>query len=96
MPGRLGNQITFTAIMRIIDGSIQDYPAGRARADADAMHEYAFAITFLNESLTYSAFYQGVFSAQKQIGIADVSWDTSSIQMVETGEPAIETRMAMS
>ena len=56
----------------------------------------ALAMPFLNESLTYSAFYQGVFSAQKQIGIADVTWDTSSIQVGETGEPAIETRMVVS
>ncbi|MGB5718467.1 MAG: hypothetical protein WBN81_15405, partial [Gammaproteobacteria bacterium] len=56
----------------------------------------ALAMTFLDESLTYRAFYQGVFSAQKQIGIANVSWDTSSILMGETEEPAIETRMAAS
>ena len=56
----------------------------------------ALAMPFLNESLTYNAFYQGVFSAQQQIGIADVTWDTSSIQVGETGEPAIETRMMVS
>lgn len=56
----------------------------------------ALALTFLNESLTFRAFYQGVFSEQKQIGIANISWDTSSIQMGETDEPAIETRMAVS
>ena len=47
MPGRLENHITFTAILRIIDGSIQDYPAGRARADAVAMHEYCTCNNFL-------------------------------------------------
>ena len=56
----------------------------------------AFATSFLNESLTYRAFYQGVFSSQEQIGIADVTWDTSSIQVGESGEPAIETRLAVS
>lgn len=56
----------------------------------------ALAITFSDESLTYSAFYQGVFSAQKQTGIANVTWDTSSIQIGETEKPAIETRMTVS
>lgn len=56
----------------------------------------ATAMPFLNESLTYRAFYRGVFSAQKPIGIAEINWETSTIQMGETGEPAIETRMAVS
>jgi hypothetical protein len=56
----------------------------------------AVALPFVNESLTYRAHYQGIFSAQKMIGIADVGWKTSSIDVYETGEPAIETRMTVS
>lgn len=56
----------------------------------------ALAMPFLNESLTYRAFYQGVFSAQQQIGIADVTWNTSGIRLGKTAEPAVETRMTVS
>ena len=56
----------------------------------------ALALPFVNESLTYRAFYQGIFSAQKLIGIADVGWETSRIDAHATAQPAIETQMSVS
>jgi len=56
----------------------------------------AVALPFVNESLTYRAFYQGMFSAQKLIGIADVGWETSRIDAHATAQPAIETQMSVS
>jgi hypothetical protein len=56
----------------------------------------AVALPFVNESLAYRAFYQGIFSAQKLIGIADVGWETSRIDAHATAQPAIETQMSVS
>ncbi len=56
----------------------------------------ALALPFVNESLTYRASYQGLFSAQKLIGIADVGWQTSRIDAPATAQPAIETQMSVS
>ena len=58
--------------------------------------QVALAMPFLNESLTYTAVYQGVFSAQQPVAIADVTWNTSGVRLGEMAEPAVETRMTVS
>ncbi|MEN8207059.1 MAG: DUF3108 domain-containing protein [Pseudomonadota bacterium] len=56
----------------------------------------AQAMPFDNESLAFHAYYQGPFSGQKQIGIADVHWQTLQVNMNGSGKTAIETRMEVS
>jgi len=56
----------------------------------------AHAMPFDNESLTFHAYYQGPFSGQKQIGIADVHWQTQRVDLNRFGKTAIETRMEVS
>jgi hypothetical protein len=56
----------------------------------------AMAMPFDGESLTFHAYYQGPFSGQKKIGIADVQWKTQGIDLDRPGNAAIETRMEVS
>ena len=56
----------------------------------------ALAMPFDGESLTFHAYYQGPFSEQNLIGIADVQWKTRRINMNIPGKTVIETRMEVS
>ena len=55
----------------------------------------ALAMPFDGESLTFHAYYQGPFSGQKKIGIADVQWKTQRIDLNVPEKTAIETRLAV-
>jgi len=54
------------------------------------------AISFEGESLTFQAYYQGLFSAQKRLGIADVHWKTQRLDLGMPEKATIETRMDVS
>ena len=56
----------------------------------------AQAISFEGESLTFQAYYQGLFSAQKKLAIADVQWKTQSLDLSMPEKITIETRMDVS
>jgi hypothetical protein len=56
----------------------------------------ALAISFEGESLTFQAYYQGLFSAQKRLGIADVQWNTHRLDLYMPKKATIETRMDVS
>ena len=56
----------------------------------------ALAMPFDGESLTFHAYYQGPFSGQKKIGIANVQWKTQRIDLKVPEKTAIETRMEVS
>jgi hypothetical protein len=56
----------------------------------------AQAISFEGESLTFQAYYQGLFSAQKKLAIADVRWKTRSLDLSTPDKITIETRMDVS
>ena len=56
----------------------------------------ALAMPFDGESLIFHAYYQGPFSGQKKIGIADVQWKTQRIDLNVPEKTAIETRMEVS
>jgi hypothetical protein len=56
----------------------------------------ALAISFEGESLTFQAYYQGLFSAQKKLGIADVRWRTQRLDLNIPEKTTIETRMDVS
>lgn len=56
----------------------------------------ALAMPFDGESLTFHAYYQGPFSEQNLIGIADVQWKTQHIDMNIPGKTVIETTMEVS
>jgi hypothetical protein len=58
--------------------------------------DIALAVPFDNESLTFQAYYQGPFSVEKIIGIADIHWQTQRIDLNRSGKTAIETRMEVS
>ncbi len=58
--------------------------------------DIALAVPFDNESLIFQAYYQGPFSAEKKIGIADIHWQTQRIDLNRPGKTAIETRMEVS
>jgi len=55
--------------------------------------DIALAVPFDNESLIFHAYYQGPFSGEKKIGIADVQWQTQRIGLNRSGKTALETRM---
>lgn len=54
------------------------------------------ALPFENESLNYQAYYQGPFSADKKIGIADIQWQTRMLVMGEAADAVLETSMKVS
>ena len=56
----------------------------------------ALAISFEGESLTFQAYYQGLFSAQKRLGIADVQWKTQRLDLDMPEKATVETRMDVS
>ncbi|HYQ73395.1 MAG TPA: DUF3108 domain-containing protein [Gammaproteobacteria bacterium] len=56
----------------------------------------ALAISFEGETLTFQAYYQGLFSAQKKLGIADVLWKTQRLELMAPEKTIIETRMDVS
>ena len=58
--------------------------------------DIALAVPFDNESLIFHAYYQGPFSGEKKIGIADVQWQTQRIGLNRSGKTALETRMEIS
>ena len=58
--------------------------------------DIALAVPFDNESLIFHAYYQGPFSGEKKIGIADVQWQTQRIGLNRPGKTALETRMEIS
>jgi hypothetical protein len=56
----------------------------------------AHALAFMDESLSYRAYFQGIFTAEQTVGIADVSWETFSYEGCGIGQPLVETRMTVS
>lgn len=58
--------------------------------------DIAQAVPFVNESLIFHAYYQGPFSGEKKIGIAEIHWQTKHIDLNSSVENVIETRMEVS